>query len=262
MCLSDERKAYLLRAKLPAFKKRVSNAIEITKNALANSCNAALSFSSGKDSVVLLDVAIRAGFRGRLVFFKYGITTDTETPTENIELLKYYACKHGLDYDILDCLGESDCFELCGRFTLFPESEKEKKAFNDTNYDFIKKSRKFEEKYDIDLGIIGMRKDESRRRKIVLSKFGAIYQTKSKKSVTCCPLLNFSNEDVWAYIFAHDLKYLPVYDYPYIDRCVNRNEITMLYNDAIVRHGMMYHYKQIYSKYFEYLQKRWGNIGF
>ena len=46
---------------------------------------------------------------------------------ENIDLLKYYAEKHGLHYQILDCFGEVDCWEQCGRFTLFPETEEEKR---------------------------------------------------------------------------------------------------------------------------------------
>lgn len=261
MCLSDEKEMYLLLAKMQSHKKKVKKAKETIKLALSKSSKAALSFSSGKDSVVLLDLAVKAGFNGTLIFFKYGICTDIETPQENIDLLKYYAEKHGLHYKILECLGEVDCWEQCGRFTLFPETEEEKRIFNLTNYDYVKKSNDFEKENDIDLNIIGMRKDESERRRIVLSKKGSIYQTKSRKSITCCPLLDFTNDDIWAYIFSNDLKYLSIYDYPYIDRQVNRNEITMLYNTAIIENGMLWHYKQMYPKFFEWLKKTYGNIG-
>lgn len=261
MCLSDEKEMYLLLAKMQSHKKKVKKAKETIKLALSKSSKAALSFSSGKDSVVLLDLAVKAGFNGTLIFFKYGICTDIETPQENIDLLKYYAEKHGLHYKILECLGEVDCWERCGRFTLFPETEEEKRIFNLTNYDYVKKSNDFEKENDIDLNIIGMRKDESERRRIVLSKKGSIYQTKSRKSITCCPLLDFTNDDIWAYIFSNDLKYLSIYDYPYIDRQVNRNEITMLYNTAIIENGMLWHYKQMYPKFFEWLKKTYGNIG-
>ena len=261
MCLSDEKEMYLLLAKMQSHKKKVKKAKETIKLALSNASKTALSFSSGKDSVVLLDLAVKAGFDGTLIFFKYGICTDVETPQENINLLKYYANKHGLHYQILECFGEVDCWEQCGRFTLFPETEEEKRIFNLTNYDYVKKSNDFEKENDIDLNIIGMRKDESERRRIVLSKKGSIYQTKSRKSITCCPLLDFTNDDIWAYIFSNDLKYLSIYDYPYIDRQVNRNEITMLYNTAIIENGMLWHYKQMYPKFFEWLKKTYGNIG-
>lgn len=261
MCLSDEKEMYLLLAKMQSHKKKVKKAKETIKLALSNASKTALSFSSGKDSVVLLDLAVKAGFDGTLIFFKYGICTDVETPQENINLLKYYANKHGLHYQILECFGEVDCWDQCGRFTLSPENEKEKRIFNLTNYDYVKKSNDFEKENDIDLNIIGMRKDESKRRRIVLSKKGSIYQTKSRKSITCCPLLDFTNDDIWAYIFSNNLKYLSIYDYPYIDRQVNRNEITMLYNTAIIGNGMLWHYKQMYPKFFEWLKKTYGNIG-
>lgn len=104
-----------------------------------------------------------------------------------------------------------------------------------------------------------MRKDESKRRKIILNQKGAIYQTKNRQSITCCPLLDFTNEDIWAYIFSNHLKYLSIYDYPYIDRCNNRNEITMLYNDAIIRNGQITHYKQMDPDFFAWLKNRWGD---
>lgn len=261
MCLSDEKEMYLLLAKMQSHKKKVKKAKETIKLALSNASKTALSFSSGKDSVVLLDLAVKAGFDGILIFFKYGICTDVETPQENINLLKYYANKHGLHYQILECFGEVDCWEQCGRFTLFPENEKEKRIFNLTNYDYVKKSNDFEKENDIDLNIIGMRKDESERRRIVLSKKGSIYQTKSRKSITCCPLLDFTNDDIWAYIFSNDLKYLSIYDYPYIDRRVNRNEVTLLYNDAIIRNGAIFHYKRMYPDFFRWLSKKYVDIG-
>ena len=258
--LETDRETYLLYSKMPAFMRKIEKAKEYVSEALLYSQNPALSFSSGKDSIVMLDIAVKCGFKGVLLFFKYGVCNDIETPKENIELLKYYAEKHDLKYHIVDCLGEVDCWEQCGRFTLFPENDKEKSIFYTTNYDYVKQSKLFETENNIDLNIIGMRKDESKRRKAVLNKRGAIYQTKSRESKTCCPLLNFSNDDIWAYIFSNSLKYLSIYDYPYIDRRTNRNEITMLYNQAIIENGMLWHYKQMYPDFFNYLKKRWGEI--
>ena len=104
-----------------------------------------------------------------------------------------------------------------------------------------------------------MRKDESKNRRFVLNKRGAIYRTQNRESITCCPLMNFSDEDIWAYIFNNNLKYLSVYDYPNIDRRKIRNEITMLYNFNIMRNGMMWHYQQMYPEYFNYIKKKWGD---
>lgn len=263
MCqLPNNTEKYLTYALLNTYKKRVKNAVGIVSKALKFSDTPALSFSSGKDSIVLLDIAVKAGFRGRLLFFKYGsqYLDGLETPEENIDLLKFYAEKYGLEYDILDCLGETDCWEQCGRFTLTPETDKEKQIFNYTNYDFKRKSSDFQAKYGIDLQIIGLRKAESNARRIMLSKKGEIYETKDRNSLTCCPLLNFTALDIWAYIFSNRLKYLSIYDYPYIDREKNRNECTMLYNNAIMRNGMMFHYRQMYPAYINAIEQRWGSV--
>ena len=80
----NEKNAFLLHAKLKSFQNKVNAAKEIVSCALSKSENPALSFSAGKDSVVLLDLAQKCGFKGKLIFFKYGICSDIETPGENI----------------------------------------------------------------------------------------------------------------------------------------------------------------------------------
>lgn len=262
MCQSveNDKRAYLMHAKLAPYQRRVEAALDITHKALSNAKNPVLSFSAGKDSIVLLDIAVRAGFRGGLLFFKYGIASDVETPAENIELLKFCAEKHGLKYQVLDCLGEVDCWEACERFILFPETPEEQRIFNETNHDFVKKSKQFCVENGVDIQLMGMRKAESARRRAMLNKKGPIYTVKSRDSLTCCPLANFTSEDIWAYIFSNGLKYLSIYDYPYIDRRRNRNEITMLYNDELIRRGMIFHYKQMYPEFFTWLKERWGEV--
>lgn len=255
-----DKQTCLLHSKLLPYKRRVNAAIETAKAALDASSTPLLSFSAGKDSVVLLDIAVKAGFRGDLLFFKYGISTGIETPTENIELLKYYASKNGLKYHILDCMGEADCWEQCGRFILFPETSEEKRIFARTNRDFRLRSETFCRENGVDLQLIGMRKAESTRRKAMLNKKGQIYTVKSRESLTCCPLANLTSEDIWAYIFSNDLPYLSIYDYPHIDRRRNRDEITILYNDALIRHGQIFHYKQMYPEFFSWLKERWGDV--
>ncbi len=259
MCQSDKQ-AYLLHAKLDPYKRRIEAAKNIVRKALETAKNPILSFSAGKDSVVMLDIAVSAGYTGDLLFFKYGIITDLETPPENISLLKRCAEKYGLKYHILDCFGEVDCWEQCGHFILFPETVEEKQIFHRTNYDYAKKAEDFCLENGIDLQIIGMRKKESARRRATLNKRGLIYQTKSRQSATCCPIGNLTDDDIWAYIFSCGLEYLSIYDYPLIDRRKNRNEITLLYNDELIRRGEIFHYKQMYPDFFAWLKKRWGEV--
>lgn len=264
MCLSNsverDRQTYLLHAKLASYRRRIVKASKIVKTALADAQKPLLSFSAGKDSIVLLDIAYKAGFRGELLFFSYGICTGVETPAENIALLKRYADKYGLQYHILRCLGEADCWQQCGRFILQPETPEERAIFRRTNYDFAKQAENFCRSNGIDLQIIGMRKAESARRRAMLNTKGAIYQTQERASKTCCPLAGLTSADIWAYIFDNGLEYLPIYDYPYIDRREIRNEITLLYNDAIIRHGIAFHYKKMYPDFFGWLRREYGDV--
>ncbi len=260
MTRNEEQEAYKLKAGLNGFKRKEDKALGILSDVIQQANRPALSFSGGKDSVVLLDMAVRAGFKGELVFFRYGKPETHETPEENIDLLKYYSSLCNLDYTVLDCLGETDCWELCERFTLFPQDEREKKIFRITNNDFREKVKVHEEERGTDLQIIGMRKQESRNRRIMLTVKGPVYSTKQRQALTCCPLVDFSDEDIWAYIFSRGLKYLSIYDYPFIDRRKNRNEVTLLYNDAVVRHGGMFHFKRMYPEYFGYIRQRWGDV--
>lgn len=258
----DDERMYLLHSKMQGFKKRIEKAKKILKIALNQAKNPTLSFSAGKDSIVLLDMAIKCGFKGKIVFFKYGICNDIETPKENIKLLEYYTQKYDLQYEILNCLGEVDCWEMCNGFILRPETKEQKRIFNKTNYDFIEKSKMFDKLNHTDLSIIGMRKAESKNRQLILNMKGEIYITKYRGLITCCPLAGLTNEDIWAYIFLNRLKYLKIYDYEYIDRRYIRNEITLLYNDSILRNGMIFHYKQMYKDYFNWLTLKYGNILF
>ena len=86
MCQSDKQ-AYILHAKLMPYKRRIERAIEITSEALSPSQKPLLSFSAGKDSIVLLDIAIKAGFRGDLLFFNFGVCNDVVTPIDYIDFL-------------------------------------------------------------------------------------------------------------------------------------------------------------------------------
>lgn len=71
----NEKNAFLLHAKLKAFQEKVFNAQKTIDEALAKSTNTALSFSGGKDSIVLLDLAVKSGFNGKIIFLSMEFAT-------------------------------------------------------------------------------------------------------------------------------------------------------------------------------------------
>ena len=58
---------------------------------------------------------------------------------------------------------------------------------------------------------MGLRAQENRYRRIFLRKYGLLYQTNAQQWL-CNPIAWWKIEDVWAYIFSHDLDYNKAYD--------------------------------------------------
>lgn len=59
---------------------------------------------------------------------------------------------------------------------------------------------------------VGMRKQESGWRNLVLSAKGTHYYNSIWQHWQCCPLANWQTEDVWTYVTINELPYNPVYD--------------------------------------------------
>lgn len=71
------------------------------------------------------------------------------------------------------------------------------------------------------LAFVGLRKEESDKRSISISKYGLIHQFTSglrRGTWRCCPLGWWGWKDVWAYIVANNLPYLDAYDLQSKDR--------------------------------------------
>jgi len=58
-----------------------------------------------------------------------------------------------------------------------------------------------------DLSFVGLRKEESLKRKRRISRGESI-----TKIQECWPVQNWTWQDIWAYIFSHDLPYASIYD--------------------------------------------------
>lgn len=66
-----------------------------------------------------------------------------------------------------------------------------------------------------DLTFVGTRAEESRKRRDWLvyanATWGATYPTRSGTGTRCCPMWDWSSDDVWAYTVTHDVPVNPVY---------------------------------------------------
>jgi len=249
-----DRELYRLHAKLPVYRRHVTNAINVVKEALAVPGIWAVSCSGGKDSMALIEICLMAGWKGPLFHFYYD-----ETPGENTEMVQKAAQKYGLEFHLLKVPGAWEVYEKAGRFFVVPESAEEKRLMNGMLRNYKKNINEYIQSQGWAGQFMGLRKSESRPRRITLIKKGNLYRTGDRKTWTCCPLSAWDATIVWAFTFDRKLPYLSCYD-----KSENpereRSETTWLAAESIWRYGMAARLKKERSEEFNRLAARWPEI--
>ena len=180
-----------------------------------------------------MDEAERLMFEGwaRLPRFKAKIDQANEIIREALEIAPaYVACSWGKDSVVLahlcqqiqpDILIIHDGCELEYSQDSYRKVERDYCDRFQPNYRRLETDGSFKHWIEASkthpMGVIGLRAQESSRRRIVLRKYGIIYQYTSRDRqdmMRACPLAWWSWQDVWAYTVAHNLPYLASYDNP------------------------------------------------
>lgn len=241
-----------LHAKLPAHRRAVERATARIQEALATVPGTwAVSCSGGKDSTAMLALAVEAGWRGPLFFFRY-----RETPPENEELVQGLAARYDLHVDCVDVVGAWDAFERVGHFFASPGTDAEREAVRWMNRTYKRQLAEHQAARGWAGVIIGMRKDESKVRRFALSKKGHLYTTANRPGWTCCPLIDWSARDVWAVIETRGLPWLDRYSH---DMERERSEATWLAVDCW-RWGMAAYMKRRDPENWNKLVARWPEL--
>lgn len=248
------REYYRLIAKLPAYKRRVREALDVVKQALSHGGTWAISFSGGKDSTSLLHICLSVGWRGPLFHFWYD-----ETPTANTKMAWRMAEEHGLQLHLLHVPGAWDVYRELGHFFVHPSTPEEKKAAGRMLREYKRRVNEYVKAQGWTGQFLGLRKAESKARALMLRRKGFIYQTDDRETLTACPLANWRACDVWAYIFEHDLPYLEHYD-RVADPERERSETTWLAAESLWRHGMAARLRRENPEEFWRLAEKWPEI--
>lgn len=252
-----EVEKYLFASKLPAFKKKVEKSLFAIQRALTYSGQWALNFSGGKDSTVLADLLSRCDWHGKGMYFKY---SEYENPEENDKQAEWACQNYGYDIQKLKCYGSYDAWKEVGHFFVAPRTQREKVAAQKCKSGFKKVSTNFMNKNGLQNEFMGLCKDESNSRRISLSMRGSLYFTKARAGYTCCPLADWTAQDIWAYIVSHNLPYLSIYDIPYYSREKIRNELTIIYCPVLLLHGEFLQYRLAYPELYAKLQKEFPEV--
>lgn len=255
MMTADEKEMYILHSLTKGYKYRINEAmLEAGKELKEIKGNHVLSYSGGKDSTVLLDICVKAGFKGDLIQFFY---SKYENPSLNMDMADIQSEKYGLKLYRLKCYSSKEVWDEAGRFFVVPSNDLEKKLVKKVATDFGKQSKKISEQNGYTLHFIGMRKAESKQRKMTLGHKGLTYYAKTRKSFTCCPIGKLTDDDIWAYIVSNHLPYISYYDNPLFDRRKIRNELTYFCARKAVFQGVVETYKFIYPEIFAELRAKY-----
>jgi len=209
-----QKKADLLHARTARYKKAIHKANDIISSALGRMVRPYVSFSGGKDSLVMLHMVLEQTRNISVVYWDAGASyPDTDKFLDdvavewNIDIIKFKTTpildvfrEHGIDHPQI-----------------------ERKTMIATVYEPIKQLIK---KYDFDGVFVGLRKEESFGRSQLIKYRGPLFNNASQGVLECLPVAYFTVQDVWAYITSHDIPYNPVYDHTSL---TPRNDIRVSY---------------------------------
>lgn len=252
MISEDEKEMYLLHSQTKGYKRRIKEAIQTSQKAIKEiGGNHALSYSGGKDSTVMLDICLKSGFNGDLIQFFY---SEYENPKMNLVMGDNMSKKYSLKLYRLKCYSSKEAWDEAGRFFVVPSNDLEKSLVRKVAADFGKQSNKISEENGYNLHFIGMRKAESKQRRMTIGSRGLTYYTKTRNGFTCCPIGKLTDDDIWAYIISNNLPYISCYDNSLFDRRKIRNELTYFCTRKAVFQGVVETYKFIYPEIFAKLR--------
>lgn len=193
---------WTLYAKLNEYKAQIKSAITIINRALSITDKFAICWSGGKDSTVMTHL-IKKLFAECPIIVQFD---DCDWPEKKPYI--YRICKQ-MQWEINEATPD---------FSIWEEAIKCKIGIEDlcsknnrlTKYGFLKPLNKAREKLNCKGSFIGLRTEESNRRKRNQKYNGNIYTLKSGE-IICTPIVHLNAKAVFAYHVVNDIEINPCY---------------------------------------------------
>ena len=205
----DAIMVYKLHAELKEFKAKVQRSLLLIQKAVARSKRPYVACSWGKDSICLLHL-VASQRPGVDVIYVHCGEYDDWPGTE--ELMEKYKAMLPITVHVAEAMSVVETYRLVGHFYVFPSTPAERAADAAYNRAFFRAIIGKARELGCDLAFIGLTKEESKIRRRLLERRGALFYSRTHKMWECFPLADWTGRDVWAYIFAHNLPYLELYD--------------------------------------------------
>jgi len=177
---------FILWSETDGYKEKVREAKDIIDKALKRYTNPYVAYSGGKDSLCLLHLVLQEQNDIDVWHWDYG---DALIPRSIEREIIKNARQIGAENIVIRKRGNN-------------KHARENYKFGYRHFFVSLNKLKKERRWN--LGFIGIRKEESLRRKREYSHFF--------DNQNCYPILNFSWKDVWAYIVSNNLPYPSIYD--------------------------------------------------
>lgn len=195
-----------LYAKLPAFRRKTDRAREIIREAIRLCKRPYIAFSGGKDSEVVLHLAVQQKPDIDVCFIHQG----AEFP-DTIEIIDRLKTEWVLNLHVL--YPEKGLLELLEEYGAYGTQAKTEYHNGDIARRLIREpSQAAIQKFGFDGVLMGFRYEESKGRRYFMGKHGLIHKTKYDGIYHVNPIAHFNTQDVWSYITINDLPYNGVYD--------------------------------------------------
>jgi 3'-phosphoadenosine 5'-phosphosulfate sulfotransferase (PAPS reductase)/FAD synthetase len=200
-----ERALYLATSRLRSHRARVDRTRERIAEAFASSRLAYVSFSGGKDSTVVLHLAQQLRHDVLSCFYDSG----AELPST------YQLVRHVQDTwtTVLSwCYPQRTILDILRAVGIGHNDATESLRAGQIADEIIKDvARTAASALGTDCYMLGLRRDESAGRKADLNKRGALYRMLDGQ-LRCCPIWDWTDDDVWAYIVSNEVEYNEAYD--------------------------------------------------
>lgn len=189
-----------------AYKRRLEETKLNIEDVLSKVKNPYVAFSGGKDSEVVLHICLQYKPDILVLFIHQG----TEFP-DTEELINKLNLEWNLNLTILK--PEKGLLELLEDYGAYGIKTKVEYRKGDIAKNLIKiPSLNFAEKNKCDAVFLGLRKEESLSRKVLLNYRSNFMFCEYDKLFHCNPIANWKVEDVWGYITDNELPYNSLYD--------------------------------------------------
>jgi len=231
-----DKEFYLLYSRLERHQNVLTRSKKLIETVVAECQRPYVAASFGKDSLCLLHMA--AGIKPYIdaIYVRCGEFDDWPDIDRVID---EFVARYPVTLHETKAMSIVECYRKVGQFYIYPDTPEKKRADAEYARSFMNAIKTKAQGLGCDCALVGLRKEESKRRRILLNTRGNDMYAKSNRIREVFPLSDWTGRDVWAYIYANDIPYPNLYDLS-DDRERARNGAMFAAN--IQRRGAELHY--------------------